>query len=115
MNPSLQVRLPPISTDPNRCQRALVGNTIGQANAVSDTAIDLRMCDLKNSDLSGKTLSGALMSDADLSGSKMVESVLTKVYAVGANLVSASHRAQSLLQRLSCAAELPWAVRPVRS
>ena len=52
------VRLPPLDNDPNRCERAFVGNTIGQANAVSDKALDLRFCDLKGKDLSGKTLSG---------------------------------------------------------
>ena len=36
------VRLPPIDSDPARCERAFVGNTIGQANAVSDKVLDLR-------------------------------------------------------------------------
>jgi hypothetical protein len=31
-----EFRLPPIDNDPNRCARGFVGNTIGQANAVSD-------------------------------------------------------------------------------
>ena len=44
--------------DPNRCERAFVGNTIGQANAVSDKILDLRFCMLGGKDLSGKTLSG---------------------------------------------------------
>lgn len=29
------VRLPPLDTTPDRCERAYQGNTIGQANAVS--------------------------------------------------------------------------------
>ena len=29
-------RLPPLSKDPNRCERAFDGNTIGQANGVAD-------------------------------------------------------------------------------
>merc|ERR1711966_640662 len=33
------VRLPPIDTDPQRCERAFTGNTIGQANAVSDRVL----------------------------------------------------------------------------
>lgn len=52
--------------DPNRCDRAMVGNTIGQANAVSDTVLDLRMCQLQGKNLQGLTLSGALLVHADL-------------------------------------------------
>ena len=44
----------------------MVGNTIGQANAVSDTVLDLRMCQLQGKNLQGLTLSGALLVDADL-------------------------------------------------
>lgn len=33
---SADFRLPPIDPDPKRCDRGYVGNTIGQANAVSD-------------------------------------------------------------------------------
>ena len=65
--------------DPNRCERGYVGNTIGQANAVSDRLLDLRKCSYKGANLSGKTLSGALMSDADLSETNLQEAVLTKV------------------------------------
>ena len=83
------VRLPPIDSDPARCERAFVGNTIGQANAVSDKLLDLRACKLVKADLSGKTLSGALLVDADLTGAVLRETVLTKAYAVGANFTGA--------------------------
>lgn len=78
-------RLPPLSTDPNRCERAFVGNTIGQANGVYDKALDLRKCDFTNekSNLKGKTLSAALMSDAKFDGADMTEVVMSKAYAVG--------------------------------
>ncbi|EIE19575.1 hypothetical protein COCSUDRAFT_31020 [Coccomyxa subellipsoidea C-169] len=84
-----EVRLPPIDRDPTRCERAYTGNTIGQANAVSDKVLDLRMCDFTGKDLSGKTLSGALLKDAILPNSTMRETVLTKAYAVGANFSGA--------------------------
>jgi uncharacterized protein YjbI with pentapeptide repeats len=48
-----------------------VGNTIGQANAVSDRVLDLRQCVYKGANLSGKVLSGALMSEADFSGANL--------------------------------------------
>jgi len=81
------VRLPPISSDPNRCARVLDGNTIGQANAVSDVLLDVRQCNLKNSKLDGVTLSGIVMdSDTVLDGSNMEQAVLTKAYAVGASM-----------------------------
>jgi hypothetical protein len=32
---------------PDRCDRGFVGNTIGQANAVSDKILDLRLCSFK--------------------------------------------------------------------
>jgi hypothetical protein len=51
--------------DPNRCERGFVGNTIGQANAVSDKVLDLRNCAYQNADLRAKVLSGALMSGAN--------------------------------------------------
>ena len=47
------LRLPPIDKDPNRCERAFVGNTIGQSNAVSDRVLDLRYCELPGADLHG--------------------------------------------------------------
>ncbi|KAF9622787.1 hypothetical protein IFM89_034022 [Coptis chinensis] len=80
-------RLPPLSTDPKRCERAFVGNTIGQANGVYDTAIDLRFCDYTNekSNLKGKSLTAALMSGAKFDGADMSEVVMSKAYAVGAS------------------------------
>ena len=76
------LKLPPIDPDPQHCERAFVGNTIGQANAVQDRPLDLRECALPSADLKAKTLSGALMSKSDFSGSNMQEAVLSKVYAV---------------------------------
>ncbi|ONK57080.1 uncharacterized protein A4U43_C10F16400 [Asparagus officinalis] len=80
-------RLPPLSTDPDRCERAFVGNTIGQANGVYDKAIDLRFCDYTNdkSNLKGKSLAAALMSEAKFDGADMSEVVMSKAYAVGAS------------------------------
>lgn len=80
-------RLPPLSTEPNRCERAFVGNTIGQANGVYDKPLDLRFCDYTNekSNLKGKSLSAALMSDAKFDGADMSEVVMSKAYAVGAS------------------------------
>lgn len=80
-------RLPPLSTEPNRCERAFVGNTIGQANGVYDKPLDLRFCDYTNdkTNLKGKTLSAALMSDAKFDGADMTEVVMSKAYAVGAS------------------------------
>ncbi|KAJ0970076.1 hypothetical protein J5N97_022953 [Dioscorea zingiberensis] len=80
-------RLPPLSTDPNRCERAFVGNTIGQANGVYDKPIDLRFCDYTNdkSNLKGKSLAAALMSEAKFDGADMSEVVMSKAYAVGAS------------------------------
>jgi len=80
-----EMRLPPIDTDPNRCERAFVGNTIGQANAVSDKVLDLRKCSYENADLSTKTLSGALMVNTNAKGANMRETVMSKVYAPDAN------------------------------
>ncbi|KAG6521694.1 hypothetical protein ZIOFF_018819 [Zingiber officinale] len=80
-------RLPPLSTEPDRCERAFVGNTIGQANGVYDKPLDLRFCDYENdkSHLKGKTLSAALMSGAKFDGADMTEVVMSKAYAVGAS------------------------------
>ncbi|KAK6121810.1 hypothetical protein DH2020_044423 [Rehmannia glutinosa] len=80
-------RLPPLSTDPDRCERAFVGNTIGQANGVYDKPLDLRFCDFTNekSNLKGKSLAAALMSDAKFDGADMTEVVMSKAYAVGAS------------------------------
>lgn len=80
-------RLPPLSTEPNRCERAFVGNTIGQANGVYDKPLDLRLCDYTNekNNLKGKSLSAALMADAKFDGADMTEVVMSKAYAVGAS------------------------------
>lgn len=83
---SAEFRLPPIDKDPARCDRGFVGNTIGQANAVSDKLLDLRQCKFIGADLKAKVLAGALMSDADFSKADMKEAVLTKAYARNVNL-----------------------------
>lgn len=93
-----EIRLPPLSNDPNRCERAYVGNTIGQANGVSDTALDLRFCDLSGKNLKAKVLSGALMSESNLSGANLEEAVMSKAYAVGINL-SGANLSNSVLDR----------------
>lgn len=86
-----EFRLPPIDRkNANRCADAYTGNTIGQANAVSNSVLDLRECALAKSDLRGKTLSGALMSDADFSNSDMTEAVLTKAYIVNSKFIGAN-------------------------
>ncbi|GMH44130.1 hypothetical protein BSKO_12064 [Bryopsis sp. KO-2023] len=97
--PVQAIRLPPISNDPNRCDRAFVGNTIGQANAVSDTVLDLRNCVLSETDLAGKTLSGALLSNTDLRKANLREAVFSKAYAVGANFEGAD-LTNSVLDRI---------------
>lgn len=86
---SAEFRLPPIDRDPARCERGFVGNTIGQANAVSDKLLDLRQCKFVGANLKAKVLAGALMSDADFSKADMKEAVLTKAYARNANLSGA--------------------------
>jgi len=78
-------RLPPLDTDPNRCERGLTGNTIGQANGVSDKALDLRLCDLNGKDMHQVSFSGALMVDGNFANSNMTEAILSKVYAPNAN------------------------------
>ncbi|KAJ7238496.1 hypothetical protein O6H91_05G089200 [Diphasiastrum complanatum] len=85
--PTSSVRLPPISTDPSRCEKAYIGNTIGQANGVADKLLDLRSCDFTNikDNLKGKTLSAALMADAKFDAADMTEVIMTKAYAVGAS------------------------------
>lgn len=80
-----EVRLPPIDNDPNRCERAFVGNTIGQANAVSDKTLDLRKCQYDNVSVKGITLSGALMVDSVFDNSDFSETVMSKVYATKAS------------------------------
>jgi hypothetical protein len=66
--------------DPDRCDRAYTGNTIGQANAVSDKLMDLRKCNYHGKTLSAKVLSGALVSGADFSDAILRETVMTKVF-----------------------------------
>ncbi|TYI92685.1 hypothetical protein E1A91_D02G087100v1 [Gossypium mustelinum] len=80
-------RLPPLSTEPNRCERAFVGNTICQANGVYNKPLDLRFCDCTNekSNLKGKSVAAALMSDAKFDGADMSKVVMSKAYAVGAS------------------------------
>lgn len=82
-----------MSTDPDRCARAFVGNTIGQANGVYDKAIDLRFCDYTNEkiNLKGKSLAAALMSGAIFDGADMTEVVMSKAYAVGASFKGNKH------------------------
>ena len=85
-----EIRLPPLDPDPERCERAFVGNTIGQANAVSDRILDLRQCNYVDKDLSTKTLSGALMVDSTFKGANMTEVVMSKAYAVNADFTGAN-------------------------
>ncbi|CAM6127724.1 unnamed protein product [Calypogeia fissa] len=82
-------KLPPLSTDPARCERAFDGNTIGQANGVSNIVLDLRFCDYTNdlTNLKGKTLSSALMAQAKFDGADMTEVVMSKAYAKGASFI----------------------------
>ena len=94
------VRLPPLDRDPQRCERAYTGNTIGQANAVSDRILDLRYCDFTNKNLSGKTLSGALLLGADLTGANLSEVVMSKAYAVEANF-SGSNLTNAVVDRVA--------------
>ncbi|KAL3155188.1 hypothetical protein ABBQ32_013128 [Trebouxia sp. C0010 RCD-2024] len=82
-------RLPPVDSDPNRCERAFVGNTLGMANAVSDKLLDLRGCVYTGKNLADKVLSGALASDADFSKTVMSNVTMTKSYAKGANFSGA--------------------------
>jgi len=97
---SAEIRLPPLDTDPLRCERAFVGNTIGQANGVSDRPLDLRQCDLADKDLGAMTLSGALMSKGKFSGASFVEAVLSKAYAVGADF-SGANFSSAVLDRVT--------------
>eukprot|EP00244_Chara_vulgaris_P000222 TRINITY_DN1034_c0_g1_i2.p1 TRINITY_DN1034_c0_g1~~TRINITY_DN1034_c0_g1_i2.p1 ORF type:complete len:288 (+),score=52.64 TRINITY_DN1034_c0_g1_i2:190-1053(+) len=82
-----KVRLPPLSNEPNRCEKAFVGNTIGQANGVADKLLDLRSCDFTNekTNLKGKSLSAALMSDAKFDNADMSEVIMSKAYAVNSS------------------------------
>ncbi|KAL5232395.1 hypothetical protein ABZP36_031171 [Zizania latifolia] len=107
-------RLPPLSTEPNRCERAFVGNTIGQANGVYDKPLDLRFCDYTNkkTNLKGKSLAAALMSDAKFDGADMSEVVMSKAYAVGASFKATLYSAiVCLFAKLQLTANIllhPW-------
>ncbi|KAB2021163.1 hypothetical protein ES319_D07G120200v1 [Gossypium barbadense] len=68
-------RLLPLSTEHNRCERAFVGNTIGQANDYTN----------EKSKLKGKSVAAALMSDAKFDGADMFEAMMSKAYVVGAS------------------------------
>ncbi|RAL51477.1 hypothetical protein DM860_010979 [Cuscuta australis] len=94
-------RLPPLSVEPNRCERAFVGNTIGQANGVYDKPLDLRFCNYMNekTKLKGKSLSAALMSEAKFDGADMSEVVMSKAYAVGASF-KGTNFANAVLDRV---------------
>ena len=70
-----------------------MGNTIGQANAVSDKLLDLRGCKFDGKSLAGKTLSGALMVDASFKGADLTEAVMSKAYA-GARPTAAARARQ---------------------
>ena len=78
--------------DPNRCERGFTGNTIGQANAVSDKLLDLRGCSFDNKSLAGRTLSGALMVGTSFKGSDLTEVIMSKAYAVNANFDGATFK-----------------------
>lgn len=81
---SNMTKLPPIDRkDPNRCEPS--SSAIGQANAARDKLLDLRECDLRNKDLTKFDLAGGIFSEANMQGAKMVETQLSKSYAVGAN------------------------------
>lgn len=88
------VKFTPATLHPNQfrhhsCERAFIGNTIGQSNAVSDRVLDLRYCELPGADLHGVVLSGALVGDTNLKGANMTEAVMTKMYGVNANFENA--------------------------
>ncbi len=122
--------------DPNRCDRAFVGNTLGmvsvtmpvvyrillcaampcgisdlpllaQANAVSDKLLDLRSCVYTGKNLADKVLSGALVADADFSNTVMSNVTMTKSYAKGANF---SGMQQLPLANVALLSKLHWRV-----
>lgn len=83
------MKLPPLDTDPAHCERAFIGNTIGQANAVSDKVLDMRQCNFDGKDLSTTTLSGGLMNESTYRDANMQEVVMSKAYAVGSDFSGA--------------------------
>mmetsp|Transcript_38692 Transcript_38692/g.72579 ORF Transcript_38692/g.72579 Transcript_38692/m.72579 type:complete len:168 (+) Transcript_38692:113-616(+) len=84
-----QLKLPPLDKDPNRCERGFDGNTIGQANGVSDKQLDIRKCTYDGKNLFQNVFGGAFMSDASFKGANMRETVFTKVYAANSNFTGA--------------------------
>mmetsp|Transcript_18551 Transcript_18551/g.29575 ORF Transcript_18551/g.29575 Transcript_18551/m.29575 type:complete len:236 (-) Transcript_18551:142-849(-) len=78
-------KFPPIDNNPNRCENAIGGNNIGQANAVSDKELDLRLCDLNKRNLAGKTLSGGLFQGGTFDEADFTEAVMSKAYAAKAS------------------------------
>jgi len=78
-------KLPPLDSDPNRCERGYDGNTIGQSNGVVDRVLDLRQCSYEDKNLDDKTLSGAIMSDASFKGASMKSVIASKAYAQSSN------------------------------
>eukprot|EP00210_Caulerpa_lentillifera_P009373 g8935.t1 len=91
-------RFPPISDEPDRCERGFVGNTIGQANAVSDKVLDLRKCVYAGKDLKAKVLAGAYLQEADFSEANLEEAVFSKAFASDANFDGANME-NSILDR----------------
>lgn len=92
-----------------------MGNTIGQANAVSDKLLDLRGCKYDGKSLAGKTLSGALMVNASFKGADLTEAVMSKAYAGARRAHSAGTPAR--VPRLRCWRRVEaaaFAVAPVR-
>ena len=86
-----EIRLPPIDTDPEQMyERAFVGNTIGQANAVSDKVLDLKSCWKRpKTPTSQRRRWRALMVNTNAKRANMRETVMSKVYAPDANTTGA--------------------------
>mmetsp|Transcript_22922 Transcript_22922/g.43062 ORF Transcript_22922/g.43062 Transcript_22922/m.43062 type:complete len:217 (-) Transcript_22922:338-988(-) len=92
-------KFPPIDPNPNRCELAIDGNNIGQANAVSDKELDLRLCNLDNRKLVGKTLSGGLFQGGTFNEADFTEAVMSKAYAAKASFKNADFT-NSVLDRV---------------
>mmetsp|Transcript_28849 Transcript_28849/g.56164 ORF Transcript_28849/g.56164 Transcript_28849/m.56164 type:complete len:232 (-) Transcript_28849:213-908(-) len=92
-------KFPPIDPNPNRCELAIDGNNIGQANAVSDKELDLRLCNLNKRNLVGKTLSGGLFQGGTFDETDFTEAVMSKAYAAKASFKSADFT-NSVLDRV---------------
>mmetsp|Transcript_47399 Transcript_47399/g.78553 ORF Transcript_47399/g.78553 Transcript_47399/m.78553 type:complete len:241 (-) Transcript_47399:47-769(-) len=78
-------KFPPIDPNPDRCELATGGNTIGQSNAASDRELDLRLCKLEKRDLRGKTLSGGLFQGGSFDQADFTDVVMSKAYAAEAS------------------------------